>query len=108
MNYGHVRRRVNTTLVLTGYSFIDDLISEIKKALVAYNPILEAFNIFSMETQPEKYGGEQMHIICSHYGNNINDVYQDDSTPAESIIQRLNKKLNLKISFVLLMQSSKN
>ena len=49
-----------------------------------------------------------MHIISSHYGNNINDVYLGDSTPAESIIQRLDKKSNFKISFVLLMQSSKN
>ena len=34
-----------------GYSFVDDLISEIKESLVVDNPILEAFNIFSMETQ---------------------------------------------------------
>ena len=33
-----------------GYSFVDDLISAIKEALVVDNQILEAFNIFSMET----------------------------------------------------------
>ena len=38
-----------------GYSFVDNLISEIKEALVVDNPILEAFNIFSMETQSEEF-----------------------------------------------------
>ena len=41
-------------LVEIGYSFVDDLLSEIKEALVVDNPILEAFNIFSMETQSEE------------------------------------------------------
>ena len=69
------------------YSFVDDLISEIKEALVVDNPILEAFNIFSMETQ--KYSREQMHILCDHYEDQINNVYQGDSTPADAIIPML-------------------
>ena len=58
-----------------GYSFVDDLISEIKEALAVDNPILEAFSIFNMETWSEEYRREQMHILCNHYGNQINDVY---------------------------------
>ena len=58
-----------------GYSFVDDLLSEIKEALVVDNPILEAFNIFSMETQSEEYRRERMHILCNHYGDEISDVY---------------------------------
>ena len=27
-----------------------------------------------------------MHILCNHYGNQINNIYQGDSTPAEVII----------------------
>ena len=76
-----------------GYSFVDDLISEIKEALVVDNPILEAFNIFSMETQSEDYRREQMHILCNHYGDKINDVYQGDSTPAEAIISTLEQEV---------------
>ena len=72
-----------------GYSFVDDLISEIKEALVVDNPILEAFNIFSIETQSEEYSREHMHILCNHYGDQINDIYQGDSTPAEAIISML-------------------
>ena len=34
-----------------GYSFIDDMVSEIKEALVGYYLILEDFKIFNMETQ---------------------------------------------------------
>ena len=37
-------------LVEIGYSFVDGLISEIKEALVVDKLILEALNIFSMET----------------------------------------------------------
>ena len=33
------------------YSFIDDMVSEIKEALVGYYLILEDFKIFNMETQ---------------------------------------------------------
>ena len=58
-----------------GYIFVDNLISEIKEVFVVDNLILEAFNIFSMETQSEEYRREQMHILCNHYGNQINDVY---------------------------------
>ena len=76
-----------------GYSFVDDLISEIKEALVVDNPILEAFNIFSMETQSEEYRREQMHNLCNHYGDKINDVYQGDSTPAEAIISTLEQEV---------------
>ena len=34
-----------------GYSFIDDMVSEMKEALVGYYLILEDFKIFNMETQ---------------------------------------------------------
>ena len=34
-----------------GCSFIDDMVSEIKEALVGYYLILEDFKIFNMETQ---------------------------------------------------------
>ena len=40
-------------LVEISYSFVDDLISEIE-TFVADNPILEAFNIFNMETQSQE------------------------------------------------------
>ena len=106
VNYVEVIRRVNTTLVLIkqflaeiGYSFVDDFISEIKEALVVDNPILEAFNIFSMETQSEEYRREQMHILCNHYGNQTKDVYQGDSTPAEAIISTLEQKVEFQDFF---------
>ena len=38
-------------LTKIGYSFIDDMVSEIKEALVGYYLILEDFKIFNMETQ---------------------------------------------------------
>ena len=82
-----------------GYSFVDDLISEIKEALVVDNPILEAFNIFSIETQSEEYSREHMHILCNHYGDQINDIYQGDSTPAEVIISALEQKVEFQDFF---------
>ena len=75
------------------------MISEIKEALVVDNPILEAFNIFSMETQSEDYRREQMHILCNHYGDKINDVYQGDSTPAEAIISTLEQEVEFQDFF---------
>ena len=51
--------------------------------LVVDNLILEDSNIFNMETQSEEYRREQMNILCNHYGNHINNVYQGDSTSAE-------------------------
>ena len=80
---------IKKSLAEISYSFVDDLISEIKEALVVDNPILEAFNIFSIETQSEEYSREHMHILCNHYGDQINDIYQGDSTPAEAIISML-------------------
>ena len=75
------------------------MISEIKEALVVDNPILEAFNIFSMETQSEEYRREQMHNLCNHYGDQINDVYQGDSTPAEAIISTLEQEVEFQDFF---------
>ena len=84
---------IKKLLAEIGYSFVDDLISEIKEALVVDNPILEAFNIFSIETQSEEYSREHMHILCNHYGDQINDIYQGDSTPAEAIISTLEQEV---------------
>ena len=82
-----------------GYSFVDDLISEIKEALAVDNPILEAFSILNMETWSEEYRREQMHILCNHYGNQINDVYQGDSYPAEAIISTLEQEVGFQDFF---------
>ena len=49
-----------------------------------------------METQSEEYRREQMSILCNHYRNQINDVYQGDSTPAETIISALEQETKLK------------
>ena len=75
------------------------MISEIKEAVVIDNLILKAFNIFSMETQLEEYRREQMHILCNHNGDQINDVYQDDSTPAEAIISTLEQEVEFQDFF---------
>ena len=91
-----------------GYSFVDDLISEIKKALVIDNLILEAFNIFSMETQSEEYRREQMHILCNHYGDQISNVYQGDSTPAEAIMSMLEQEVEFQDFFCTFDELSKN
>ena len=72
-----------------GYSFVD----------VVDNPILEAFNIFNMETQSEEYRREQMSVICNHYRNQINDVYQNDSTLAVGIISTLKQEVQFQDFF---------
>ena len=81
------------------YNFVDDLTSEIKKVLVVHYPILEAFNIFSMEKQSQEYVREQMNVICNHYENQINNVYRDDSTPAEAIISRFEQEVEFQDFF---------
>ena len=52
-----------------------------------------------METQLEEYRREQMHILCNHNGNQINDVYQDGSTPAEAIISTLEQEVEFQDFF---------
>ena len=52
-----------------------------------------------METQLEEYRREQMHILCNHNGDQINDVYQDDSTPAEAIISTLEQEVEFQDFF---------
>ena len=52
-----------------------------------------------METQLEEYRREQMHILCNHSGDQINDVYQDDSTPAEAIISTLEQEVEFQDFF---------
>ena len=37
-----------------------------------------------------------MNLLCSHYGNQINDVYQDDSAPAEAIISTVEQEREIK------------
>ena len=50
-----------------------------------------------------------MHILCDHYGDQINNVYQGDSTPAEAIIPMLEQEVGFQyFFFVLLMKLSKN
>ena len=75
------------------YSFVNDLISEIKESLVVDNPILEAFNIFNMETQSEEYRRKQMYVPCNHYGYQIKNLYEGDSTPAGFIISTLEQEV---------------
>ena len=40
-----------------------------------------------------------MHILCNHNGDQINDVYQDDSTPAEAIISTLEQEVEFQDFF---------
>ena len=51
-----------------------------------------------------------MHILCDHYGDQINNVYQGDSTPAEAIISMLEQEVEFQFFFffVFLMKLSKN
>ena len=65
-----------------GYSFIEDLIPEINEVLVVDTTILEAFNIFNMEIKSTTF----------------TRVIQLKLRP---LYQRLNKKLNFRISFAL-------
>ena len=37
-----------------------------------------------------------MNLLCSHYGNQINDVYQDDSAPAGAIISTVEQECEIK------------
>ena len=90
-----------------GYSFVDDIISEIKEALVVHYLILEAFKIFNMETQSEQYRREQMNVLCNHYGHQINNITRVIHLQQRRSYQRFNKKLDFKISVVFLMKSSK-
>ena len=34
-----------------------------------------------------------MNVPYNHYGNQVNDIYQDDSTPAETIISTLEQEV---------------
>ena len=34
-----------------------------------------------------------MNVLCNHYGNQIKDVYQGDSTPAEATISMLKQEV---------------
>ena len=78
-------------LVEISHSLVDVLISEIKEALVADNLILEAFNIFNIETESEEYRRKLMNVLYNHYVNQANSIYQGDSTPAEAIISTLDQ-----------------
>ena len=44
---------------------------------------------------------EQMHILCNHYGNQINNIYQGDSTPAEAIILLLEQEVEFQDFFCI-------
>ena len=52
-----------------------------------------------MEGQPEEYRRKQMHILCNHYGNQINDVYEGGSTPAETITSTLEQEVEFQDFF---------
>ena len=40
-----------------------------------------------------------MHILCDHYGDQINNIYQGDSTPAEAIISMLEQEVEFQDFF---------
>ena len=52
-----------------------------------------------METQSQEYRREQINVLCDHYGNQINDVYQGDLTPAEAIISTVEQENEFQDSF---------
>ena len=60
---------------------------------------IEAFNIFSMETQSEEYRREQINVLCNRNGNRINDVYQGDSTTSEAFISTLEQEVEFQDFF---------
>ena len=70
-----------------------------EEAPVVDNPIFEAFNFFNTETQPEEYRREQLNVLSNHYGKQINNVYQGDSTPAEIIISVLEQEVEFQDFF---------
>ena len=81
------------------YSFVDDLISEIKEALVVDNPILEAFNIFSMETQKNIEGNKCISFVITMEikSTMFTKVIQLQQRPS---YQCWNKKLDFNIFFL--------
>ena len=40
-----------------------------------------------------------MNVLCNHYGNQINNLYQGDSTPEEAIILTFEKDVELQAFF---------
>ena len=40
-----------------------------------------------------------MHIFCNHYGNQISDVYQGDSTPVQALISTLEQEVEFQDFF---------
>ena len=52
-----------------------------------------------METQSEEYKREGMNVLCNHYGNQINNIYHSDPTPAKAVISMLEQEVEFQDCF---------
>ena len=80
---------------LTGGTNIMDFNFSINKFVSLITRYLNT-STFSIWKHSQEYRREQMNLLCSHYGNQINDVYQDDSAPAEAIISTVEQEREIK------------
>ena len=132
VKYVDVIRRINTTLVLQskyshdrkkkyiyiyiyiyshifqifGYSFVDDLISEMKEVFVVETRLLKPSTFSVWKHSQKNIEGNKLTSFAIAMGiesTTFTRVIQLQQRPSH---QRLNKKLNFKISFSLLMKLS--
>ena len=80
---------------LTGGTSIMDFNFSINKFVLLITRYLKT-STFSIWKHSQESRREQMNLLCSHYGNQINDVYQDDSVPAEAIISTVEQECEIK------------
>ena len=116
VNYVDVIRRVNTTLVLQskyshifqifGYSFVDDLISGMKEVFVVETRLLKPSTFSVWKHSQKNIEGNKLTSFAIAMGIESTTFTRVTQLHQRPSYQRLNKKLNFKISFSLLMKLS--
>ena len=80
---------IETFLVKTGYPFIDDVICEIENAIKEGSPTLPHFDVFNPESTTVNDRESHIDSLSTVYGNSLIDIYEEHSTEALPIINKV-------------------
>ena len=77
-----VDKIISTFILTTGKPFIDDLTTEIEKAMNETSPVLSVFDMFNPQSSDMSYSTRKRSAItlCAHYGNLLTSTFNGTQT----------------------------
>ena len=86
-----IEDHISHFLSTIGKPLVNDLMTEIEKAMDETSPVLSAFDLFNAESLDKSFATRKQHVttLCQHYGHQITDSFNGQSNVAFPIINEV-------------------